>query len=167
MTPPGSAATLSVHLLGVPAATLRFAQDQHDALLRELELITMGGDGGEADVATLRSQLVDLRAIFTTFRPMVDHQMGERGAGSPDPTLDLTLVLPADLADRADEGNELFDRLEARCGGQLLLARPPALASGFRTWFLSQVSCQLRGGATVSWPTWWAEHGDGSEPVPG
>jgi hypothetical protein len=158
-----------VHLRGVPAVTLRFAQDQHDALLRDLALTTLGAeldDVDGAELAALRSDLVALREVFATFRPMVATLVGERD-GTSSEVYDLALDLPAGLAARADRGNELFDRLEARCGqGLVLLARPPVLASGFRRWFLLEVATQLRSGPATAWPMWWAVHGDGSAPVP-
>jgi hypothetical protein len=169
MTAADAAGTIGVHLRGVPAATLHFAQDQHDALLRELALMTMGvelDDVDGAELVALRSDLVDLREVFATFRPMVTTQVGERDGNSSE-VYDLTLELPAGLAARADQGNELFDRLEARCGqGLVLLARPPVLASGFRRWFLLEVANQLRSGPATAWPQWWEAHGDGSAPVP-
>jgi hypothetical protein len=169
VTPSEAPSRFRVHLRGVPAVTLRFAQDQHDALLRELALTTLGAeldDVDGAELAALRSDLVALREVFATFQPMVATLVGERD-GTSSEVVDLTLDLPAGLAARADRGNELFDRLEARCGqGLVLLARPPGLASGFRRWFLLEVATQLRSGPATAWPTWWAIHGDGSAPEP-
>lgn len=179
MTESAGVGTTDVHLVGVQAATVRFAREQHDAMLRELELLTLGAapdDASRTEMAELRSDLAELRLILATFRPVLarqlaaaeqgrdgpDHVEGSVSHGIHDGIHDLVLPMSADLAERADEGNELFDRLESRCGGRLLLPPPPALARGFRTWFFEQIVSQLLGGMAVAWPTWWTANGDGS-----
>ena len=176
-----AASTRPVLLEGVPAVTLRYAQEQHDALLRELELLTLGAapddtrvddtragdtraDGTEPELSVLGADLADLKDLFQTFRPMITRQTDPDDASST--IYDLTMEVPPAMADRADRGNELFDRLEALCGGLLLLAPPPALASGLRRWVLLQVAGQLRGADPEPWPAWWEAHGGGSPAVP-
>ena len=168
MSGPGADDLVQIELLDVSIETVRFAQRHHDALIRELELITLGPDQlAAAEMADLRADEARLRELFATFRPLVEDQLAAASPSESPAERDLELLVPADVAELADEANAVFDRLEDRCGGgSLLLARPPRLSSGFRRWFLAQMADQARGGQPESWPRWWASHGDGSSPVP-
>lgn len=145
---------------GLRLEDLRTTQRWDDALLRELQLMA-ADDGVDLDRDELREDLADVRAAIGQLRPLLEEALAA-ALGSGRAADEVVLVATPDLLTLAEQADAAFRRVDERCGGVMLLARPPALARGFREWFLGQFREQAAGRPAVAWREWWSLYGDGS-----
>jgi hypothetical protein len=145
---------------GLRVDALRSAQRWDDALLRELQLMVRGDPTGvRADRDELRADLERVAAAVVHLRPALEDAM--RAAVEAGRALDdVVLVVTPEVVQLAEEADAAFLRIDAHCGGVMLLSPPPPEASGFRRWFLEQFRAQSAGQAPVSWDDWWVQQGE-------
>ena len=152
--------SLWISFPGLRVAALSTAQRWDDALLRELQLMVRGDPSGvRDDLDQLESDLVRVTTAVARLRPALEDAMrAATGAGRP--LDDLVLVVTPELVEQAEEADAAFLRIDARCGGVMLLSPPPPEASGFRRWFLQQFRAQASGQAPVGWDEWWVQQAE-------
>jgi hypothetical protein len=152
--------SLWISFPGLRVDALRAAQRWDDALLRELQLMVRGDPAGvRADLAELRTDLDRVSAAITHLRPALEDAM-RAAVDAGRPLDDVVLVVTPEVVHLAEEADAAFLRIDAHCGGVMLLSPAPPEANGFRRWFLGQFHAQAAGQAPVSWDEWWVQQGE-------
>lgn len=145
---------------GLRVDALRTAQRWDDALLRELQLMVRGDPARvRADLDALRADLGRVVEAIAHLRPALEDAM-RAAVDAGRPLDDVVLVVTPEVVELAEEADAAFLRIDAYCGGVMLLSPPPPEASGFRRWFLEQFRAQAAGQAPVSWDDWWVQQGE-------
>lgn len=146
---PADAAGRAVRFLGVPVAGYLCLQEQNDAILRELELVSFprhDDDQSVADVAL--AEIVDrARKFFRTNREGMRREVMAASARL-ERSVDLESVVSEAAMDGAAELVTLFEDAE-RLGaeGVLLLGPPDPDVVHLRRWFVDELRRQLVDGA--------------------
>lgn len=152
--------SLWISLPGLSVDSLRAAERWDDALLRELQLIVRGDpEGVRGDQDQMRADLERTTTAIAHLRPAVEDAI-DAALAAGRPLDEVVLVVAPEVVEVAEEAEAAFLRIEARCGGVLLLSPPPPEASGFRRWFLEQFRAQAAGQAPVSWHDWRVQEGE-------
>ena len=145
----------TVRIVGLPLAVQVRAQEQAEALNRELTFIgaQLRQEGNTRDLPPLLVDLVErLTAQYSVFTVEQEQQIADAIEQEQD-TIDLTYRLPASAAAAAQSLGDILDEADDYCrAGQLLLtlATSDDLVA-YRRWFLSQFTEQLAGQPPVSW----------------
>ena len=153
-TPPVAAGALPVRYPGVPVDGYLDLQAHNDALLRELELISieLEGDDG-ARVAAPLADLVD--QLYRRFRGARDSYRDAVAAAQArgEPTVDLETTAPPAAASGARGYLALLEQADELCRtGILLTPEPSPQVKALRRWFVDQMAAQLLHGATPTPP---------------
>lgn len=152
-TPPGR----EVRLVDVPVALYREAQQQTDAVLRELVLMaayeTSRGTEGPMRGLCQRANdgFADRLDLTVRAAPDVDaaHERGDKH-------VTLVYELPARFATSTEGWARLMDELDALCRDGTMLSVPASPeAARFAQWWCAEFTRQLRDGAE---PTPWPEY---------
>jgi len=148
--PRASGGQRTARLVAVPVDLVLGSEQHLSDVLRELQVMCMGGAGGPDDrpVAALR-ELLEHRAPWRTAMEEASRQAVARGDQLVDVTLRLTAAAVAwlEAVDRA--GAALLDT--SRGAAVVSLAPAPQVAA-FRRWWAQEVSAQLAGRAPRACP---------------
>jgi hypothetical protein len=155
VTEQGQDAPIKVRIRALPVPLWAKAQEQTDALLRELALIAAElGDGKDHHLPVrLITLITQVNATYGGASTVQEQQLFDavdRGTAS----LDLDYVLPASVVPAALAVAALLDEADDYCreGEHLLtLAAEPDVVA-FRRWFLAEFSRQADGKDPVPWP---------------
>jgi len=145
----------TVRIVGLPLAVQARAQEQAEALTRELTFIgaQLRQDGNARDLPARLVALVEqLTAQYSVFSVEQEQQIADAVEQEQD-RIDLTYRLPASAAAAAQALGDILDEADDYCrAGQLLLtlATPDDLVA-YRRWFLSEFTGQLAGEPPISW----------------
>lgn len=148
--PEPSSSTFHIELGDVPTDLLLAAKSHVDGLVREFTLASAGAESGltpevPPHLASLLRAVVDR---FADARLSIKRQ-ALRGAARGDETTHLTLDLPGDAADAAEEYLAALDEVDAYCRARRLLTlETPAQQRVFRHWYVTQLVGQLRAAAS-------------------
>lgn len=148
-----------VRLLGFPLALHARAQEHHEELMREFQLLALD----PAPVQTVPRRLVALvDELVNDYAGFTDAVNAERDAAYDrgDESVDLTYVVPRSVADAATRLDEMLDEADEFCrtGDRLLTLAAPAEAVALRHWQLSEFRAQLDGASPTSWSDWLARN---------
>ncbi|HWD47736.1 MAG TPA: ATP-binding protein [Actinomycetota bacterium] len=145
--------TRPVRFPEVPVETYLELQAHNDALLRELELISIELEAGSANPAAPLAELVD--QLYRRFRGQRDSYRDVVAAAKArgQRTVDLQTSAPPAAAGAAQSYLDLLERADELCrAGLLLTPEPPAPVRELRRWFVAEMVAQLRDGATPTLP---------------
>jgi hypothetical protein len=141
-----TAAARRVRLEGVPVALFWRMEQQHDAMLREFALVSIGRQQDPAqDLPThLLPLMKRTRRRYPQQRATLLGLM-ERAAHAVQETATIELDLPLGAADSLERLLHAFEEADEFCrrGELLTLASPPEVAV-FRRDFVQQIVTQLR-----------------------
>jgi hypothetical protein len=141
---------IEVRLLGYPLDLHRRAQEHHDEVLREFQLLDTTSDEVPARLLELVKEFT--AAYASAIRP--PDEVRDAAMARDDTSVDLVYAAPRAGASDALRMARLWDDADDYCrsGGPLLsLATPPDLAE-FRRWYFGEFIRQLNGEPPVSWP---------------
>ena len=142
---PGSRAeaALEVHLCGASPSLVRVTIEHGDALLRELALLSLGGELDDALPEGWRLPQFDISPILAA---------AEAATSVPQAKADLTLHLPAGAHTAASDRLRLVDQAAALARDGRLLSAPalPEVAV-CRHWLYSQIAEQAAGIPPQAW----------------
>ena len=135
----------TVRFPAVPVAGYLALQAHNDALFRELELISIELETGEARrVVPPVAELVG--RLYSRFRGQRDSYRDVVAAAQArgEPTVELETKVPASAAGAARSYLELLERADELCrAGVLLTPEPPAEVKTLRRWFVEEMVPQL------------------------
>lgn len=139
-----------VELLGIPVALHERTRDHHDALQRELDVMSASAPSDSVP-ARLVTMMGELAARYRTLNPHVLAELraaAERG----DEHLDLSVEVPDQAAAAVERLGDLLAEADEFCrSGELVtLVTPPDVAA-YRQWFLGEFSRQHEGAAPTRW----------------
>ena len=144
-----------VRFLQVPVRDYLRLHAHHDAVLREMALLriqTQMGDAVGSDVRDLLTRLDDVRPAVTLLRTL----LGERVQTAADDGLDRVSVdLPVEpaMADQIESLLELFDDIDAVSAADRMLTPPTPLdLRPLRWWLRSELTAQVRTASAPSLP---------------
>lgn len=148
-----------VRLLGFPLALHSRAQEHHEELMREFQLLALD----ESPAHTVPRRLVELvDELVNDYAGFTDAPNAERDAALDrgDESVDLTYVVPRAVAGAAARLDEMLDQADEYCrtGDRLLTLAAPADAAALRHWQLSEFCAQIAGAEPTSWSDWLARH---------
>lgn len=151
-----------VRLLGFPLPLHARAQEHHEELMREFQLLALDPEAAQSVPRRLVDLIDDLMRNYSGFTDTPNatrDEALERGEA----TVDLTYLVPHEVAGAAARLDAMLDEADAFCrdGDRLLTLAAPADATALRHWQLSEFTNQIAGAAPVAWSDWVARH-----PVP-
>lgn len=147
-----SADLVTVRFLGLPVALYAASRERHEGLLRELALVQLEPD--EGDAAAFLAFADDLRSRYGSLTAPVRDQL-EAAVARGDETVDLEYEVPVGFADAAVEYGRRLEAADDYCRkGALLTLEPSEDVVAFRRWFLGEFTRQVRGGEPLSWSRW-------------
>lgn len=132
-----------VRLPGASPSLIRAAIEQGDALLRELALLTLGGELDDAVPSGWQQSQIDVGPILAAV---------EAAIGAGEPKTDLEVTMPAGAGPAGMERLRLIDVADALARGDRLLSAPalPEIAA-CRHWLYTQIAEQERGFPAQHW----------------
>ena len=145
---------VEVVFLRLPVRWRALSLQHGEELLRELTLIQLGTEQGEATSAP--RHLLDLAAeLQGTYGPLVQRyaeQVEAAGARGED-YLDHTAAMPRSTGAFLRRVERTLDAVEAYCreGKHLLTLVPPEGVRAYREWTFNEVQRQLAGEAPAPW----------------
>ena len=146
--PPAPAAAQGLRTVRFPAVPVDgylALQAHNDALFRELELISIELESGQAGrVAQPLAELVG--QLYWRFRGQRDSYRDVVAAAQArgEPTVDLETKVPSSAAGAALGYLELLERADELCrAGVLLTPEPPPEVKDLRRWFVEEMVAQL------------------------
>ncbi|HEX3947646.1 MAG TPA: ATP-binding SpoIIE family protein phosphatase [Acidimicrobiales bacterium] len=144
---------VQIRLLGVPVAALNRASEQYEALFREFRLVVEQGPSNPGGAPERLIALIDeLGTRFAGFTAGVDEEW-RAALRQGDPSTDLLLPLPVEVAAACEHYDQLLDQADHFCRAAELItlpATPEAVA--LRKWFLLEFSRQAAGETPIPWP---------------
>lgn len=142
-----------VELGDVPTDLLLAAKSHVDNIVREFALAAGGADSGvTADLPLHLTALVDAVDRFAEARLAIKHHALE-AVRRGEPMTRLSLDLPADAADAAEEYLAALDEVDAYCRAmRMLTLETPPQHRLFRHWYVSELVTQLRAAAAGDEP---------------
>ncbi|WP_380169407.1 hypothetical protein [Jannaschia sp. R86511] len=143
---------VQVRLEGLPPALLLAAREQHDGLLRELRLLWLEDDAGEAHPSARLSELVAALVVQgTPPRSRRDEEI-EAALARGQERIDLVERVPVAAGEVAERLGELLADGDRLCEqGQLMTLPRSPLLRRFTTWYLEQYRDQVQGRPPVRW----------------
>lgn len=151
-----------VRLIGFPLALYARAQEHHEELMREFQLLALDP---EAAPSIPRRLVTLIDEVTTAYAAFTETPNAERDAAMArgDESIDLVYHVPASAAAAAAQLTRMLDEADEFCrdGDRLLtLASTPETAA-LRQWQLSEFTAQVEGATPTPWDEWVARH-----PVP-
>ncbi len=143
--------TLEVRILQLPIAVHVRAAAHMDDLQREFELIRRSNN--EADVPRrLQALIEELEDRFGGVGEQPNEQL-RAAEEHGDETVDLTYLVPAEIAEACDRLLDLLDEADEFCraGRHLLTLATPPESLAYRRWFLGEFTRQAHGEPPRPW----------------
>ncbi|MFL6239766.1 MAG: hypothetical protein ACJ735_09805 [Actinomycetes bacterium] len=146
-----------VHVLQLPVAIWRNAQQHTDELLREFSLIVeqihQEGEGGSAAPVRLLRLVDELSATYSQFSTSQEEALFAAAADGTE-SLDLVYEVPRSVGPAAQHLADLLDEVDDYCraGQHLLTLAAPTEVVRFRRWFLDEFMRQADGHEATPWP---------------
>ena len=148
-----------VRLLGFPLRLYARAQEHHEELMREFQLLALD----PAPSATVPRRLVSLvEELVNDYAGFTDAPNAERDAALDrgEESVDLTYSVPYSVAGAVARLGVVLDEADEYCrdGDRLLTLAAPPDAAALRHWQLSEFTAQLDGAEPTPWSEWLARH---------
>jgi anti-anti-sigma factor len=134
-----------VRLLGLPVEIHRRAEEQHEALRRELAFVEHA-QAADAAPARLEALTAELAGRYSSFTAAPNERLAAAIAAG-EPTVDLDYEVPPDIVEATVHLSALLDELDELCreGLLLTLVTPPDLLA-YRRWVFGEFVAQIREG---------------------
>lgn len=161
---PATVTAVEVRLVNLPLEVLAASREHHDGLMREFRLMALAGVVPD-DAAPRRllelTQVLGVQYAGATARP---DEAIDTALESGKSVMDVTYVVPADVADAAVALDRLMAEADDFCRSEqlLTLARPPVLVR-FAAWYLGCFVEQIAGAAPRPWDGPLIPHGEDSD----
>ena len=148
-----------VRLLGFPLALYGRAQEHHEELMREFQLLALDTDSTHPVPRRLVDLVDELTNDYAGFTDAPNAARDEAYARG-DESVDLTYVVPHSVAQAATRLGEMLDEADDFCrdGDRLLTLATPPDAVALRQWQLGEFARQIGGEEPTSWPEWLSRH---------
>jgi hypothetical protein len=148
-----------VRLVGFPLAVSARAQEHHEELMREFQLLALDPDPGHGvpqRLVTLVEEMTAAYAGFTDAPNAARDAAHDRGEA----VVDLTYWVPQAAGDAATRLDRMLDEADEFCraGDGLLTLAAPAEAAALRHWQLSEFAAQVGGAEPTPWADWLERH---------
>lgn len=146
--PSGTPAPRRIRIPGVPALLAVRGDDYVEELVRELELVRLGGRQGALRSDYPQRLLAIIEDIVTRFAGAVDtiRDQGEAALAAGAPSFDVELDLPAAAAVAMREFARLLDEVEEFSRQGVLLTMPRSdEVRHYHRWLVDELERQLRG----------------------
>jgi hypothetical protein len=143
-----------VRLAGFPLALHARAQEHHEELMREFQLLALSSPsaGVPQRLVALVEELTTSFGGFTSVPNAARDAAAERG----EDTIDLTYQVPPSAAAAATRLDAMLDEADEYCraGERLLTMAAPDDVAALRHWQLAEFAAQLGGAAPTPWAEW-------------
>jgi hypothetical protein len=151
-----------VRLLGVPLALLARSSEHHDELLREFQLLAIDpptSSPGHEVPQRLLDLIAEINGRYAGLSDAADADR-EAALARGDATIDLTITVPASVAEACERLDRMFDDADEFCraGDRLLTLATPPDAAALRHWYLGEFVRQVGGAEPVPWPAYVAAY---------